>query len=621
MIFVDIYIRFCENFPKKLFAMMPSMERKVRRFLAETRRSWRDKLTRHKAKKPFARTFDQLAEHEKETLQKWNLKPLEEVVPRELKRCSKAALDVYCVIYGIPRTLRSDVIIEELIFRKNFIAMIREIEEEDFQQDQPVATLGKEEPDVKQVAFRSPFERFLHSRKKLGTQTCSDVSSVLCLAFELFQTGRAKGVSCLLPLFLRRTKTSLTKHGSIRETAMLSCKALAYEKSQELVRLLSRFVQVESIEQTLSLNDLGEVPSSMAMYSKRALLELEQGKVASLNLLVFIRWYLKDYLSAINDISVHYLQFPYSKYRMFYLLLASFFCLEAYRELGFNEELTLDTGIPGQMNLDHNLDLGYVFPFNFLKSWDFLLDFVQDSSAEKQFAVDYFEKALDCLERCADYGPTPNIFVILKSIILAYGRNVEEAVGYMEEFIQEKGNYNSYLLENYLRCLEVYQTMLSSTDATKEASVLKKRVTTAQHLLSEVNPFSSIALDNLSIGFEKHLSSFEDALETVACHLDYLGNMESRFLFYVDFWKSSYQYAWQRFAELLSLCDDPQVESLWKERHRCLWWPSRFFSYSSLQEDYKYYPDIVSYKTLCVRKLMGISSEYEFFQQREPDDS
>ncbi|GJQ13780.1 hypothetical protein GpartN1_g5571.t1 [Galdieria partita] len=592
-------------------------KQKSRRFLAETKRTWREKLRKHKAKKPFAITFENLSEKDKEILRQWNLKPLEQVTVTELKRCTRAELHTYCGIYGILRK-RSDIVIEELIQRKNFFTLAKQAEEIQQQEQDSVAS-GFEESDWKLVAFHSPFELFLQSskRKKLGTQPCTDLSNILYLAFELFQTGRSYVVSCLLALFLRKTKTSSKRYGLNREITALSCKALFYKRPHELARLLSRILQFENFEKTFSLQDLGEIPSSMALYGKRSLLVLEQGKVVALSQLVFLRWYLRDYLSAISDISGHIQQFPYARYPIFYILLAAFFCLEAYRELGIDEELTMETDIRGNEDYALETGLGYVFPFNFLHCWNYLPEFARDSSTEKDFAVEYFEKALNCLERCAEYETAPNIIVILKSIVLAHCRDINEALLCMEEFIEEKARFDSFLLENYLLCLETYQTMLSSSDTAAQESVFRKRVLTAQHLLLEVNPFSSIAFTCLTVGLEKRLSTVQEILLAVAHQLDCLGNMSSQFLFYFDFWKNSFQHAWRRFAELLNICEDSEVESVWKERQRFLWWPSRFFSYSSLKEDQEHYPDVIPYKTFCVRKLMGTSSEYDYFQERE----
>ncbi|GJD08318.1 hypothetical protein Gasu2_26280 [Galdieria sulphuraria] len=546
-------------------------------------------------------------------------KPLEQISETELKRRTRSELHTYCSIYGIPRE-RSDIVIEELMQRKKFFLLEKQIEETQQQGEYEVSP-ETEEADWKLLAFHSPFEISLHAsqNKRLGTQLCTDLSGIACLAFELLQTGRDNVLSCLLPLLLRRVKTSSKRNGFHRELTALSCKALFYNQSYELVRLLSRLFQFDSIEKTFSLQDLGKVPSSLVLYNKRSLLELEQGKVAALNQLVFLRWYLRDYLSAISDISGHIQQFPYAKYPVFYILLAAFFCLEAYRELGLDNELTIKTDIRGDGDPALNIGLGYVFPFNFLHSWSCLPDFIKDSSAEKDFALEYFEKALNCLEYCKEYEAAPNVFVILKSIVLAYCRRVDEAVFCMEEFIKEEGSFDSYLLENYLLCLEAYQAILFSADAPAEESVLRKRVLTAQHLLLEVNPFSDVALGCLSIGLEKRLSTVQELLIAVAHHLDCLGNMSSDFLFYFDFWKNSFRHAWRRFAELLRLCEAPEVESVWKERQRCLWWPGRFFSYRSLKEDGEYYPDVIPYKTFCVRKLIGVPSEYELFQERSRD--
>lgn len=591
---------------------------KAKKYLAETKRTWQEKLKRHKAKKPFAITFEQLSEQEKEILRKWSLKPLEQVTETELKRCTRSELHAYCAVYGIPRK-RSDIVIEELIQRKDFISLAKKMEQ-DQQEDQYVAPPSVEETtDWRQVAYHSPFEFFLHSskKKKLGTQTCSDLSGILYLAFELVQTGRAKVACCLLPLLLRRTKTSAKKQGFNREITILGSTALPQERSDELIRLLSRLFEGRDIEWTLSLHDMGEVPNSMGVYNERSLLELEQGKVAALNQLIFRRWCLRDYLSAIDDITSHIQQFPYAKYPVFYILLGAFFCLQAYKELGFDKELTAGTDF--QKDLSSTKWLGYVFPFNFLSIWSYLADLVNNTTEEKNFNVEYFEKALKFVERCTEYNNAPNILVILKSIIFAHCRNMKEAVTCMEEFIREQGSYDSYLLENYLLCLEVYETVLSSSDAGETESVRSKRVVTAQRLLLEVNPFSSIAFASLSTGLERSLITFLEIVLAVAHHLDYLGNMDSFFLFHFDFWKNSFRHAWIRFFELLNLCEDEEVVSVWKERRRDLWWPTRFFSYCSLKEDYEHYPEVISYKTFCVRRLIGVSSEYEFFQQRNSD--
>eukprot|EP00871_Galdieria_phlegrea_P005162 jgi/Galph1/5647/GphlegSOOS_G4256.1 len=578
---------------------------------AETRRTWREKLNRRNLKKPFVRKTEDLNNDEREVLRKWDLLPIEEVSAKQLARYTKVQLGIYCRIYGV-RLDRKDAMIQELIQRRDFLNSKQGITPTEQQTNFQSRELEADSFDVANFPFHSPFEFYLQipEKKKGGRMNCKDLSNLTYLCFELFQTGRTKDTTPLLPILLRRPKTLARVAGFNREISLVAFILLAHRDPKTLIQLLRKLIQSDNLERTVYLQRTELDPTVKLAYNSRSLLELEEGRLSALTELIFIRWHLRDYQSAVDDIGQHLSHFPFFKYKEFLVLLAAFHCLEAYRQLNFDEELTSRDSEESE----NSCYIHHMFPFNFHRCWQYLLHVKDAISQETNLALNNFESALSCLKKFEEHQPLTNTAALLYAIVLANCRTIAEAVSFLEDYLARDGQSDSYILENYLLCLGAYKKSLADSVIAQE--VLQKQVSVTQHILLNVDPFSSLAFSHLADFLDNHLVGYIEMVDAVASHLDFLGNMESHFLSNVLFWKKSFQLAWFWFAQLLNLCEDDEIDHIWKENERVSWWPIRFFSVQSLEEDLENYPELIPHKLHCIRKLIGSLSEYEMHRNK-----